>query len=213
MPHSTYTRHLGRNKGWRKATVRSLAESLLQHERITTTLSRAKETQRLAERLITLGKEGSLSARRRAVGFLSDSDLVRRLFSEVAPRFSNRPGGYTRILHAGRRCGDGASMAVLELVELSPKERERVQEKAKETRKEGRGKPPMATGEKPQRKPEHEVPPRQEEKKPGESPPRPKEAPPAGGTFLDRSLKGEAPRSRGFLEGLRKIFKKERNKP
>lgn len=119
MPHAVQTRHFGRNTPWRKATVRSLAQALLKRERILTTRAKAKETQRLADRLITLGKDGSLSARRRAIAILNDVELVRRLFSEIAPRFSSRPGGYTRVLHAGHRNGDAAAMAVLELVEPS----------------------------------------------------------------------------------------------
>ena len=117
MPHSVYTRNLGRSHSWRKATVRSLSTALLTHEQIHTTLAKAKETQRLVEKLITLGKTGSLSARRRAVSLLNEPAVVARLFSEVAPRFSQRQGGYTRILHGNYRPGDGASMAVLELVE------------------------------------------------------------------------------------------------
>ncbi len=118
MPHSVYTRNLGRPRSWRKATVRSLAQALLAHERITTTLARAKETQRLTERLITLGKSGTLSDRRRALSLLGEPRVVHRLFEELAPRFSARPGGYTRILHYRRRPGDGADLAVIELVEL-----------------------------------------------------------------------------------------------
>ncbi|MBI3317974.1 MAG: 50S ribosomal protein L17 [Candidatus Omnitrophica bacterium] len=120
MPHAVLTRRLGRSQSWRKATVQSLARALLKHERIETTLARAKEAQRLAERLITLGKSGSLPARRRAIALLNDPDLVGRLFSDLAPRFQTRSGGYTRILHRGFRSGDGASMALLELVERPP---------------------------------------------------------------------------------------------
>ena len=122
MPHAVYTRDLSRSRSWRKATVRSLAQALLEHERIETTLAKAKETQRFTEKLITLGKKGSLSDRRRAMSLLGHPDLVHRLFSEVAPRFANRPGGYTRIIHGGIRHGDAASMAFIELVELKEKD-------------------------------------------------------------------------------------------
>lgn len=121
MAHAVHSRDLGRNSSWRKATVRSLAQALLTQERIRTTRAKAKEAQRLTERLITLGKAGTLTARRRAVQLLGDPMTVRRLFGEVAPRFSQRSGGYTRILHDNFRPGDGASMAVIELVELAPK--------------------------------------------------------------------------------------------
>lgn len=120
MPHSVTTRNLGRSQSWRRSTVQSLTQSLLKHERVTTTWARAKETQRLAERLITLGKDGTLPARRRAISLINDPQLVRRLFSQISPRFASRSGGYTRVIHAGFRSGDGAQVAVLELVELSP---------------------------------------------------------------------------------------------
>lgn len=121
MGHAVYTRDLGRNSSWRKATVRSLAQALLQRDRIQTTRAKAKETQRLVERLVTLGKNGSLSSRRRASSLLSDVQGVRRLFGEVAPRFKGRSGGYTRIIRGGYRAGDAAAMAVIEWVEI-PKE-------------------------------------------------------------------------------------------
>lgn len=123
MGHAVTTRDLGRNQSWRKATVRSLAQALLTHEQIRTTWPKAKEAQRLTERLITLGKENTLSSRRQALGMLADPVLVKRLFSEVAPRYSARKGGYTRVLHNGFRPGDGASMAVLELVERAPEKK------------------------------------------------------------------------------------------
>ena len=121
MGHAVHTRDLGRNRSWRKATVRSLAQALLTREQIRTTWPKAKEAQRLTERLITLGKENTLSARRRALSILADPAVVKRLFSEVAPRYGSRQGGYTRVLHNGTRAGDAAAMAVLELVERSPK--------------------------------------------------------------------------------------------
>lgn len=123
MGHAVYTRDLGRNRSWRKATVRSLAQALLIREQIQTTLAKAKEAQRVTERLITLGKANTLAARRQALSVLADPVLVKRLFSEVAPRFASRNGGYTRVLHNGTRAGDGASMAVIELVERSPEKK------------------------------------------------------------------------------------------
>ena len=124
MGHAVYTRDLGRNRSWRKATVRSLAQALLTHEQIRTTLAKAKEAQRLTERLITLGKKNTLSTRRQALSILADPAVVKRLFSEVAPRYGSRQGGYTRVLHNGTRAGDAAAMAVLELVERSPEKKE-----------------------------------------------------------------------------------------
>lgn len=126
MSHGVYTRNLGRNRSWRKATVRSLAQALLQREQINTTWPKAKEAQRMTERLITLGKKGTLSSRRQALRLLADPTLVKRLFSEVAPRYASRKGGYTRVLHNGTRVGDGASMAVVELVERAPEKKKPV---------------------------------------------------------------------------------------
>jgi large subunit ribosomal protein L17 len=139
MGHAVHTRDLGRNSGWRKATVRSLAQALLQRDRIHTTRARAKETQRLVERLITLGKEGSLSSRRQAIHLLSDGRVVRRLFAEVAPRFKGRSGGYTRIVRGGYRAGDAAAMAVIELVEIPLETQDK---KAAPAKKEPRGTSP-----------------------------------------------------------------------
>ncbi len=191
MPHVSHTRNLGRSQSYRKATVRSLTQALLKYERIETTLARAKETQRFAERLITLGKDGSLSARRRAISLLNDAGIVSRLFVEVAPRFSQRPGGYTRILHEGYRPGDGASMAVLELVELKP-DLQQKRPKAKE--KEAVAPPKSAAPvEVPQPPVERPKPSKVEKKKP--EPPKKEEKKP-----------------KGFLDGLRGFFKKDRPK-
>lgn len=151
MAHAVHSRNFGRNSSWRKATVRSLAQALLTRERIRTTHVKAKEAQRFTERLITLGKDGTLAARRRAISLLADPAVVKRLFAEIAPRFQKRAGGYTRILHDSFRPGDGASMSVIELVELSPdlvlgkdkpKGKEKAAGKKGEDRKEkGRAKP------------------------------------------------------------------------
>lgn len=97
--------------------LRNLAASLIEHERIRTTEAKAKELRPFVEKLVTLGKRDSLHARRRALAILPQSDVVRKLFSEVSPRFSQRPGGYTRILKLGHRQGDGASMALIEFVD------------------------------------------------------------------------------------------------
>lgn len=145
MAHAVYSRDLGRNSSWRKATVRSLAQALLTRERIRTTHAKAKEAQRLTERLITLGKSGTLLARRRAISLLADPVTVKRLFVEIAPRFEKRAGGYTRIMHASPRPGDGASMSVIELVELSPDLQ--VKEKSKDKQK-AAGKPAETPKEK-----------------------------------------------------------------
>jgi len=96
---------------------RNLVTSLLEHERIETTHAKAKELRGIADRMITLGKDGSLDARRRALSFIRKKDVVSKLFSDVAGRFANRAGGYTRIIPTRRRTGDAAMMVALELVE------------------------------------------------------------------------------------------------
>ncbi len=194
MPHAAYTRDLGRNRPWRKATARSLAQALLKRERIKTTLAKAKETQRLTERLITMGKEGSLSARRRAQSILNDVDGVRKLFAEIAPRFQNRSGGYTRILHYGNRAGDGARMAWIELVELGVQLKEKPKSKtAKEERlRQQEEAAPRASAQKTDVKERPAV-----KEKPAEKPLSAPEKKPA---------KPEQKKP-GFVDGLRKFFK------
>jgi len=124
MRHRKANRKLGRRSGPRKALLRNLVEGLFlatpteEHaERIQTTPEKAKEARRLAERLITLGKKGTLAARRRALALLPNKKAVRKLFNEIAPRYDNREGGYTRILRLGtRRVGDAAGQVIFELV-------------------------------------------------------------------------------------------------
>jgi large subunit ribosomal protein L17 len=122
MRHGCAGRQFGRNSGHRKALFRTLVSSLLRHERIETTVAKAKEMRHLAEKMITLGKRGDLHARRQAMSFIQDESVVRGLFDDVAPRFSARNGGYTRIVRTRTRLGDAAPMAVIELVERQKKE-------------------------------------------------------------------------------------------
>ena len=125
MRHLNSGRKLGRNPSHRRATLRNLVTNLFEHGRITTTLSRAKAARPVAEKIITLGKRDTLHARRQAAAYMMTPDATKKLFSEIAPKFADRPGGYTRIIHAGVRVGDGARVAILELVgyELKPKEK------------------------------------------------------------------------------------------
>ena len=116
MRHRKKGRQLGRQTKHRWALFRSLVTSLLDHERIETTEAKAKEIRGFAERMITLGKEGTLPARRRALGFLRSKAVVSKLFSDVAGRFKERSGGYTRIVKTRRRIGDGGEMVAIELV-------------------------------------------------------------------------------------------------
>jgi large subunit ribosomal protein L17 len=109
-------RKLGRNTGHRKAMLRNLVTSLLRSDRIVTTETRAKEIKRIADKMITLGKKGNLAARRLALAYIYDEKVVRRLFNELGEKYSERPGGYTRITKMGYRRGDGAILAMVELV-------------------------------------------------------------------------------------------------
>ena len=117
MRHAKQGRKLGTGSAHRKAMLGNLVCSLIEHGRIRTTVSKAKEAKPLADRMITLGKRGDLDARRQAIARLRSKDVVHTLFAEVAPRFSERPGGYTRIVRIGPRQGDAAEMVFLELVE------------------------------------------------------------------------------------------------
>lgn len=117
MRHRLGYNKLSRNSGHRKALLRNLVKDLLRHESIRTTEAKAKETRRSAEKMITLGKDGSLHARRQALKFLNDKNLVAEIFDELAPRYADRNGGYTRILKLGPRGGDGAPMARIELID------------------------------------------------------------------------------------------------
>lgn len=112
----TTLRKLGRPTAHRKAMLRNQVTSLLRSGRIETTVTRAKETQRMADKMITLGKRGDLHARRQALAYIYDEAIVTKLFDEIAPKYSERNGGYTRVLKVGPRRGDGAEIAILELV-------------------------------------------------------------------------------------------------
>lgn len=120
MRHGMKGRKLNRTASHRKALFSNMAAALLTHEQITTTLPKAKELRPLAERMITLGKRGTLHARRQALSFLRDTALVGKLFGALAERYKTRKGGYTRVLKAGFRHGDAAPMAVIELVDRDP---------------------------------------------------------------------------------------------
>ncbi len=117
MRHRKSGKKLGRDSAHRRALYANLAASLIVHGRVRTTVAKAKAAKPLAEKLITLGRRGDLHARRQALAILPTNDVVHRLFAEVAPRFDDRPGGYTRIVRLGPRPGDAAEMVLLELVE------------------------------------------------------------------------------------------------
>ena len=116
MRHRKKGRQLSRTRSHRKATLRNLATSLFRHERIETTTAKAKELRPFAERLITLARRGDVHARRLAATKIQDREVLGKLFDEIAPRYLERPGGYTRVLKLGNRKGDAAEMSLIELV-------------------------------------------------------------------------------------------------
>ena len=132
MRHLKAGYKLGRNPAHRRATLRNLVTNLIEKERIRTTLLRAKAARPLAERMITLGKRDSLHARRQAASFLQTPEAAKKLFADLAPRFADRAGGYTRIVRVGWRLGDGAELAILEFLGSELKKKEKKTKKAKE---------------------------------------------------------------------------------
>jgi len=131
MKHRVVGRRLDRTTEHRTAMFRNMVTSLLRHERIVTTTPKAKDLRRIAEKVITLGKKGTAHARRLAQRQVRDLEVMEKLFGTIGPRFATRPGGYTRVVRLGRRVGDNADMAMIELVERTPE--------AAEGEKEARG--------------------------------------------------------------------------
>ena len=125
MRHLVKRRKLRRNTAHRRALLRNLVTSFLEKERMRTTLAKAKAARPLAEKMITLAKKDTLHTRRLALRFMFKKPVVKKLFDEIGPRFSERPGGYTRIVKIGPRAGDGAEMAILELIGSEFKKKEK----------------------------------------------------------------------------------------
>lgn len=123
MRHGNSGRRLGRTTSHREAMFRNLVTSFLNHEKITTTDAKAKEIRSVAEKMITLGKRGDLHALRQAASYIREKSVVTKLFTTIAPRYKDRPGGYTRIVKLGNRQGDAAPISIIELVEeeMAPK--------------------------------------------------------------------------------------------
>lgn len=129
MRHRVDGRHFGRTANQRKALLRGLLASLIKYERIETTVAKAKAVKELADRLVTFGKRGDLHSRRLALTYLPDKELVRKVFTEIAPRFANRNGGYVRVVRTGFRVKDSAPMAIIEFVDYQkPKKEEKKSE-------------------------------------------------------------------------------------
>jgi large subunit ribosomal protein L17 len=184
MRHKKKRLQLGRFGAWRRATLKSLARSLIIHQSIRTTKSRAMAVKPLIDKLITLAKLNNLAAKRRVFKILQDHKLVNLLFNDIALRFTTRPSGYTRILNLGARRGDNAQIVVLELVEIKKKERKRLK-KTKEPKLETQEATPEVVKEKPVEEKKHEIKVAEMEKPHNLKPPK------------------------KFLGGLRNIFKKK----
>ena len=120
MRHRHGYRKLNRTQSHRKAMFSNMTVSLITHEQIKTTLPKAKELRRITDKMISLGKKGSLHSRRQAVSYLQSERTITKLFDTLAPRYKDRPGGFTRVIKAGFRYGDSAPMAIIELVDRDP---------------------------------------------------------------------------------------------
>lgn len=207
MRHKRLNKRFGRSKSARKELVRSLARNAIIYQRIKTTLPKAKEAARLVNRLISLGKEETLQARRAAFDILQDKTLVSRLVKDIAPLFKNRNGGYTRIIQLNTRHGDGAQMAILELAEIIKKEpkpkkaKARAQEPQKVSAEPQKEMPEVAPSEKAK-------PPKPEEKKPKEE--KPKAEKPKPKEKKPKEKKAE-PKKEGLFGRLKGLFR--RGKP
>ncbi|HAR50106.1 MAG TPA: 50S ribosomal protein L17 [Smithella sp.] len=133
MHHGKTGSKLGRSSSHKEAMLRNMVTSVIKYERIRTTDTKAKELKKVAEKMITLGKKGSLHARRQALAVVRDKDMVGKLFGELTERYRNRPGGYTRIVKAGYRFGDNAPVSILEFIpDEKKKEKAKLKTKTKE---------------------------------------------------------------------------------
>lgn len=139
MRHRNHRYRLGRVSEHRTAMLRNLLVALFRHERVSTTEAKAKAVRGLADRMITLAKRESLHARRQVLAMVPDRAVVARLFDQIAARFADRPGGYTRIIHAGLRRGDAAPLVYLELVDRAPAPDGKGRKGDRERKKEARG--------------------------------------------------------------------------
>ena len=117
MKHNIKNKKLNRTSTHRKSMFMNLSNALIKHEQITTTLPKAKELKRFIEKIITLGKKGDLTSRRKAISILQDQEMVKKIFDTISKRYKERNGGYTRIIKLGNRFGDNAPMAIIELVD------------------------------------------------------------------------------------------------
>jgi len=205
MRHGKRRTRFGRQRSHRLATLKGLARSLLLHQRIKTTHTKAKEARRVVEKLITVAKKDSLASRKRAYAILTDRTLVGKLFKEIAPLFANRTSGYTRIIPFNFRKGDGASMVFLELTEKKPEEKPK-----KPARK---AVPAPAKGRKPEKddgaKPEKAAPP----KAAPEITPKVKEEKTVEDVKKEKAKREDRKieKQKGFLKNFRGFFRRRTN--
>ena len=143
MYHGKAGRKLGRTSSHREAMFRNMVTSIIKHERIRTTDAKAKEVRKIAEKMITLGKRGDLHARRQALAFVRDKEMVKKLFGELSERYRKRNGGYTRIVKVGYRVGDNAPVSILEFI-ADERKKEKADEKDK-AKKKAKGKTQATT--------------------------------------------------------------------
>ncbi|MCK4993591.1 MAG: 50S ribosomal protein L17 [Candidatus Omnitrophica bacterium] len=201
MRHRKSSKRLSRQSAHRKAVLRNQVKSLLVEERIKTTETLAKESRRLLAKLITFGKKDTLASRRQAFAVLADRSLVKLLFSEVAPRFSGRAGGYTRIVHLGNRRGDNASLVILEMTEMKKED-----PKAKKPKKVK--KTAAVKDVKKEVKESKEA--KKEKTKDTQGAKATKAAKESKETKTSKDIKDDD--KKGFLGGLRKFLKKDKDK-
>lgn len=222
MRHRVRSDRFGRFSSYRKATIKSIVKAVLLHQSITTTKAKAKSVRRAVEKIITLGKKGTLSAKRRAFSLLCDHKLVKLLFDTIAPKFANRVGGYTRIIPYRRQRGDNAELVILELTEKyelkkleKPAKEEKIQ-KQQVAKKQEKEESVEIKEEKPIKETKTEV--KAEKKSPQEKPVKKEvkrgedeEKKPHAHPEEDRHKKSEEKKPKGFFKGFKGFFKKERD--
>jgi len=221
MRHRRNTRRLSRNTPGRKALLRSLIRSLLISERISTTHAKAKEASSLADRVITLGKRNTITSKKTAISILGSKQLINKLFGDIAPRFVNRKGGYTRIFQLAPRKGDGAKMAILELTERRIIEKPTTKKPEKQKKEEAlKSEVPPKTGESERKiKEAKKEPPKRDISKPiskeeRPAPPKPAPMPPKERVDEERDKGGRAKTEKGkykrqFFTGLKRYFRRK----
>ena len=209
MRHRRAKRKLSRNTSNRKALMRSLVASLMLYERISTTHEKAKEASSAADKVITLGKRNTITAKKTAIEILGSKVLINKIFDDIAPRFADRAGGYTRVLQLMPRKGDGAKMAILELTERKIIEKpaaKKAEKKVKEApakQKSAKGGP--VPGEKPAKEEKAHAP------APPKAPPTSQKEKDEEGKSKEKAKSEKGKLKKGFFKGLRRYFRGKSN--